>query len=162
MKVELFGLRFRFDISVKRIVEVTGINSNIADSQDDHILLWDFDNSDMLDIALSLRKIQRDWGLPKIHIVQSSPQHYHALCFTRIPKPFVLQILSSTPNICDTFFKLGVMRGYWTLRITPKQQGHPFKTIAVLSSEVPEDLMLAAKLQTVTYTTAVNNHKGED
>jgi hypothetical protein len=157
MKIEFNNYRLRFDLSLKRLVEVTGINSNTDDTMQTHILLWDFDNQTLDNVTTSLSKIQDVWCLPEIHIIKSSGlNRFHAYCFAEFHKPMVLHILSETPFICDTFFKLGVMRGYWTLRITPKRQSEGFTPIRILPSNVRPDVKTLKKLQTVIYKTELH------
>ena len=155
MKIEIGNYRFRFDLSIKKIVEVSGINSNTDDTMNKHILLWDFDNVRLNDVTSSLSKIQDYWKLPKIYIVQSSKNRFHAYSFFEVDLSTAMAIISSTPLICKTFFKMGVMRDYWTLRITPKKEGEKFNLVRVLPSpyRAKERLDLVRMLETVKYKT---------
>lgn len=155
MKIELFNYRVRLDMSIKKLVEVEGINSNLDDNNKEHILLWDFDEIPLSKIVASLKLIQYRHSLPKIYIVSSSINHYHAYCFTRQSKAKAMYILISTKYIDETYFKLGIVRGYWTLRITPKQVNNKFMSVINLDSKVPEDLTTTKLLQTVKYNTGV-------
>lgn len=156
MKIELFNWRFRFQISLKKLVEVTGINSNIDETMHEHILLWDFDNQTLEIVTASLSKTQDYWNLPRIYIIESNKNRYHAYCFYRAEKWLANAILSSTPCICETFFKLGVMRGYWTLRITPKRKNEGFRLVRELPSPNHEDLGLVSLMNTVKYKTELH------
>lgn len=155
MRVELFNIRIRFGwFSVEKLVKVTGINSNFDDENKYHILMWDFDDTPLDKIVDELLFVQHFWELPSIHIVSSSPEHYHAYCFSKQPTPVVLHILSATPSICKNYFKLGVIRGYWTLRISPEKG--EFKKELILQSNIPEYLDGLNKLCTVKYDTRSN------
>lgn len=156
MKYEIFGLRFRFNpsISIKKVVNVAGIDSDIA-NDDRHILLWDFDNVNLSDMTKTLKTLQRRWALPRIVIIESSVKHYHAVCIKAMPYPLVLNILASTKDIDWTYFKLGVMRGYWTLRITPKSGKDKITFVQELPSSVSEDIWALKYLKLSEYITGV-------
>ena len=156
MKIEIGNIRFRFDCSISKLADVDGINSNIfflGEANGNHILLWDFDNTPLQIVIDDLRCLQHLFDLPKIHIIESSPEHYHAYCFSEQRKSEAIYILSLSPHIDQTYFKLGIIRGYWTLRITPKKRSDLFKPICILDSEIPEDFTLKDMLQTVKYRT---------
>jgi hypothetical protein len=159
MKIELAGWHFRFDVALRKTVEVEGINSHI-EGTDKHILLWDFDEASLEEIKAILLKIQKDFNLSTIYIIESSPTHYHAYCFKSCDLPNTLYILSSTPLIDEMFFKLGVLRGYWTLRITPKNKKQKFRLVCILGTTVcyyvsPEEIAFVKKLNVVKYTTGI-------
>lgn len=156
MKIELLNRRIRLDFSISKTVKVTGINSNVDSTNEKHILLWDFDETPYYKIVESLKNIQTDCKLPTIHIIQSSPNRYHAYCFIAVDMPTAMYIISSTPCVDYTFFKLGVMRGYWTLRITDKKQNNLFRHVSdLISTTVVEDTSLPLMLELVKYKTGV-------
>jgi len=152
MKIEIGNIRIRIDspIYVSRIVDVEGINSKIG-AENHHILLWDFDDVVLRDLELELMSLQIAYKLPTIYIVESSTAgHYHAYAFAKKSLPETLLILSSTNYLCQTYFKIGVMRGYWTLRISPEKG--QFRLVSTIKSNVPEcDL---SELTTLRYRTA--------
>jgi hypothetical protein len=156
MKIDILNRRIRFDFSVSKTVDASGIDSNIDTENVQHILLWDFDDASYSQIVEGLRSIQTRCKLPTIHIIESSPKHFHAYCFTVVDKSTAMYIISSTPCIDYTFFKLGVVRGYWTLRITPKKRNHLFHHVAdLVSTKVAEDTSLSLLLEIVKYKTGV-------
>lgn len=156
MKIDLGKVRIRFDFSISRIVEVSGVNSNIDDTNKNHILLWDFDKVPCVEVVTSLTHVQQLYSLPAIHVIESSPLHYHAYCFAIRTKAEAMYILSTTPHIDDVFFRLGVVRSYWTLRITPKKTGQSFRLVVDLPSTIPEaDSSLVSSLDIVKYKTGV-------
>lgn len=118
---------------VKRLEKRTGICSQKETREDKHILLWDFDNKDLGRIMASLTRLLLRYQLPNIYIIESSPQRYHAYSFTARTFRETIHILSDTPEIDLEYLRLGMVRGYYTLRITPRQNDI-FKTVKVLAS----------------------------
>ena len=113
---------WRFYIAITHSQQLHGVNSQLGD--DYHFLMWDFDNVELGRLFEELEHIQWLFELPAIHILQSSlPNSYHAYCFARRPWGMVLQILATTQYIDQQFFKIGVIRGYFTLRIEDKKAG---------------------------------------
>lgn len=155
MKIELFNYRLRLECSLSKTVVVEGINSNLDEAGNFHILLWDFDEPSWEAITKNLRFLQHFCKLPTIYIIESSPEHYHAYCLAKKSKAETLYILASTPDICQTYFKLGVVRGFWTLRITSKNKSDQFHCIVKLPSSEPECFKDLDELETVQYKTGV-------
>lgn len=154
MKIDLGNIRIRFSFSISKTVSVAGVNSNIDAENTKHILLWDFDNTPYSQVVNALKRVQQMHSLPTIHIIESSPKHYHAYCFMARTTSDVILILSSTPFIDQSFFKFGIIRGYWTLRITPKRTGQSFHLVNDLWSSVPdENIALSSLLEVVKYKT---------
>ena len=157
MKIEKFGFRFRADISFSRTAKVSGIDSDIQDDDSGrHILLWDFDDTALPLIINELTTLQNRWALPDIRIMQSSLNSYHALCFKALPYPLVLNILSSTKYLDLTYFKLGIVRGYFTLRYTSKDKKNKITLARVLKSDVSADNWAVPLLKISDYTTEVH------
>lgn len=145
----------RIDLSVSRTVKVTGINSNIDTDNNEHILLWDFDETCLSDVIQSLKTVQETHTLPTIHIVQSSFEHLHAYCFCKFTTQMASYIISTTEYVDKIFWKLGVVRGYWTLRFTPKNKSTKFTHVCDLSSNILEDMSVLQNLDVVKYITGV-------
>ena len=156
MKIEIGSYRVRISFSFNKLVSVEGINSSIGDK---HILLWDFDgienDTQFYKMCDNLRTVQHHFSLPKIHIIQSSKSHYHAYCFFLQDIANTMFVMSKTQGIDWTFFKLGVIRGYWTLRITPKKQDEKFEYVRCLPSFFSEDVECFEALNVVKYVTGV-------
>ena len=83
--------------------------------------------------------LQWRYALPDIYIVQSSNEHYHAYCFACRELKEVINILSSTQYICEDFLRLGMIRGYYTLRISQRNT-EVFTIVKVLQSEYPDEM----------------------
>lgn len=148
IKFNIGKLHFFFEISIQR--KVIGVNSQILNS-DKHILLWDFDNISLSKVKKSLKKVQDEFALSNIYILKTSESSYHAYCFTAVSFPLAMYILASTPNIDQVFFKLGVMRGFWTLRISDRKgKKKEITQVAVLKSNIPEDVK-PEQVATVSY-----------
>lgn len=132
MLVRIGNLQIRFYITL--LENRVGVNSQLYNEPDKHILLWDFDNANIDEIKSSLVAMQLRYRLPEILIVESSPEKYHAYCFASRPFMEVVHILSDTPNVCETFFRIGIIRGYYTLRISTRKGQGGFKLIDRLLS----------------------------
>lgn len=131
MSVEIGNIKF--GIYISRIEKRTGICSRVYEDNNQHILLWDFDNSDLITIKHSLRNSQIAFSLPTIYIIESSPKKYHAYCFASRSFRETIMILATVPEIDMEYLRLGVARGYFTLRISPRKN-EQFKPALTLYS----------------------------
>lgn len=141
MNLNLFNryrLRIGFYISIKSTEFRNGVCSRKYNS-DKHMLLWDFDESDFSNIINELHRLQAKYKLPTIYILRSSENHYHAYSFTERDLQEVIHILSDTNGIDITYLRLGMARGYYTLRYSEKK-GKKISLIAVLQSNYPDEM----------------------
>lgn len=137
MLINIGRLQIKFFVTIleKRI----GACSNIYNSKDEHILMWDFDKAKLRNIIKSLQSVQNIYKLPNIYVVLSSPKSYHAYSFTARKFREIISILSATPEIDMKYLSLGIIRGYYTLRITPRKNDS-FKLIKILESSVDDEV----------------------
>jgi len=138
MKVNLplhYQLRVYFSKTAKR----DGICSNVHNDPQRHVLLWDFDNSTSEAIGRNLEIIQRKFKLSDIYLVSSSQYSYHAYCFTAVPLVEAIHILSGTKGTDLAYLRLGMVRGYYTLRISPRQH-ESFRLVRVIRSDYPPNV----------------------
>jgi hypothetical protein len=119
------NLPFSFTISVwiQKVDRVLGINSRIGKREDDkHILLWDFDNKNLLGVKLSLMGIQSKYGLSNIYIIGGDKKNsYKAICFDKYPFWLMIGILYDTLDIDQSFYRWTVRKGQATMRIGKKR-----------------------------------------
>jgi hypothetical protein len=121
-------------IGISRQVKVEGICSRLKDS-DKHILMWDFDDTMLDHVEQALRQVQRLYALPNIYIVNTGIEgYYHAYCFQAHTWHETIAILSQTPHLDEVYFKIGVVRGYFTLRVSAKKD-RQFKLVKTLESD---------------------------
>lgn len=139
------------------VVDVVGVNSKISDIE--HILMWDFDDIP-LDLVLgSLQRIQKEFGLSNIYVLETKKDRNHiAYCFQRHVWEITIKIIASTKYVDMNFFKYGVYRGKFTLRVSPKCGRKPFLK-AVLTSKVPENVKIPDLWSWVKYETLPDNYK---
>jgi len=91
-----------------------------------HILMWDFDDTTYGKVAASLLSMQKKYQLPRITILETKEgTNFCAYCFEELPWPCALAIVLDTPGICWNFFRLSVIRGYFTLRYDEKRGYRP-------------------------------------
>jgi hypothetical protein len=111
---------FHLDASLHRRQPVLGVNSILPDGS--HFLMWDFDKVELKPIIKHLEELQsaREWSTIYI-LVSSVPGNYHAYCFHKVTWGELVHVLLDTPGIDKQYVKLGVMRGYMTLRFTDKK-----------------------------------------
>lgn len=96
-----------------------GVNSILPDGS--HFLMWDFDGIDLYTVNQAIEYHVRTACLSNVYIFQSSVEgNYHAYCLSRVSWGEVISILALTPYLDQQFLKLGMMRGYMTLRFTDK------------------------------------------
>ena len=139
MKIKLlFG--YELNCYLNRQYWREGIDSQKDDNSDNHIIIWDFDNANPSSIATSLEIIQKRYCLPTIYILESSIKHYHAYCFASRSLKDDIHIISDTPFVCETFLRLGMVRGYYTLRIS-QRSSEDFKLRETLVSDWPNEML---------------------
>lgn len=141
MQIDLFRkyrIYFRKPISINRLEKRNGVCSQNLETGK-HILLWDFDESELSAIAKELHRIQCKYALPTIYILQSSEGHYHAYCFCARLFREVIHILSDTVGIDIMYLRLGMARGYYTLRFSEKG-GKKIHRVSSIMSKYPDEM----------------------
>lgn len=136
--IKRFRLYADIHISIKRIEKREGICSLIYGTNE-HVLLWDFDEADIDFLRWDLISKQIIYKLPKIYILQSSESHYHAYCFCKRSFRKVIEILSATDDTDLRYIQLGIARGYFTLRFSPKR-GEKILLFDTIESEYPDEI----------------------
>lgn len=139
------------------ITSVIGVNSNLPDGN--HILMWDFDMVNKEDIIKELVDIQARFKLPRIYILQTSPkQGFHAYCFKKVDWKTCVEILAASKLIDWNYFKYGIYRKHFTLRVSPKC-GREIKAIGQIASTVQDDVSPEELKSWVQYETLADSHK---
>jgi len=147
---------WRFTFSMAPITRVIGVNSALPDGN--HILMWDFDDVPLDEVLSELASIQKIYCLPNIYVLETKPnRNYIAYCFKRVSWRKALEIIISTRNVCLGFYKYGVIRDRFTLRVSPKCGRKP-KLVAVLSSRYPEDASIDELRSWVNYETLADGY----
>lgn len=148
---------WRFTFSMAPITRVIGVNSILPDG--DHILMWDFDHIDYWQVHDALLDVQRMYNLPRIHILQTSPKRgWHAWCFKRVNWRKCVEILAFTKHLDWNYFKYGIYRGKFTLRVSPKC-GRKITSKYILESKEKEDVLIHDLRSWVEYETLADTHK---
>ncbi len=138
---------WRLTIAVRRYRRHTGISSALNDGR--HFLMWDFDDIDDALVRKALTVIQWSFDLPDIVVMRTSERSYHAYCFEPYTWARCLAILAATPHLDVNYFKMGVMREYFTLRVSEKQ-GSVFGPVEVLAGD--RRASLAERMEPLTFT----------
>lgn len=150
---------WRFTFSMAPITNIIGVNSNLPSG--DHIIMWDFDATTINDVIFELQSIQRIYKLPNIYIAETSKDTgFHAWCFKRVTFRKLVEILASTKGVDWNYFKYGVYRGNFTLRVSPKC-GRVIKHKATLFSDVPEDVTVHDLKSWVKYETLADGRESK-
>jgi len=138
MVVKRFRIgNWRISIGIVRVVDVVGVNSKLPDGN--HILMWDFDETDLDTVIKSLLITQRVYELPNIYILETKKDtNYIAYCFKRVDWRKAQEIVIFTKGVDPLFWRYGVLRGHFTLRVTPKCGRMP-KLVWVIPGVAPED-----------------------
>lgn len=131
--------KYELHAHLSKLEQRDGVCSKAFDCSDYHCLLWDFDNADFEHILRSLYKVQVTYHLPEILLCQSSANKYHAYCFAARPFREVVHILTATPEIDMDYLRLGIVRGYFTLRISPRN-GEKIKLLMTIISQYPNEM----------------------
>ena len=152
-----FG-RWRITFTFAPVVDVIGVNSRLPDGN--HIPMWDFDNVRLGTVITELERVQRTYNLPNIYILETKENsNYIAYCFKRLPWRKVVEILAYTRHLDWGYFRFGVYRGYFTLRVSPKCGRTP-KLAWIIKSRVPEDVYITDLKSWVKYETLQDGYKG--
>lgn len=106
---------------------VKGVTSVCKDGK--HIILWDFDQIDLIkdNLVQKLSNIQKQFSLSNIYIFKSSHNNYHAYCLKKFPFREMYKIICMTPDTDPNFLIWTARRFKTTLRTTPKEKNHPLK-----------------------------------
>lgn len=148
---------WRFTWSMAPITEVVGANSNIDDKH--HILMWDFDHVEIDKIMGELQYVQCRYNLPNIYILKTSKlQGFHAYCFKATEWKLCVEILASTPSTDWNYFKYGIYRGHFTLRVSPKC-GRKITPYITLMGMGKEDVTIKDLKSWTQYETLSDAHK---
>ncbi|MBU1067745.1 hypothetical protein KKE60_08155 [Patescibacteria group bacterium] len=137
MIIKIRIAHWRFTWTFAPVTDVTGVNSTLPDGR--HIPMWDFDDIPLHDVAYELHGVQQAGFLSNIYILQTGKKdHYIAYCFKAQTWTLSKMTVCAARSVDANFFKYGVYRGHWTLRVTPKEGRKP-KLVAILHSPIPED-----------------------
>jgi len=114
----------RVTFTLARIAKVIGVNSQL--DEDRHILMWDFDDVSLEEVVAALNVVKNRYSLSNIYVLETKKDtNYIAYCFTALDWRRVVEIIAQTEHIDWNFFKYGVYRGRFTLRVTPKDGRTP-------------------------------------
>lgn len=151
--------RWRIAFGLLPTTRVVGIYSLLRDMN--HILMWDFDDINLKEVTKQLSDTQRRFKLPNIYIFNTGKKnHFVAWCFKRCSLRQAAHIISSCKDIDWEFFRLGVYRNKWTLRISEKC-GRKMKLVRVLKSNIKEDVNPRELVNWVLYETVVDGYKNK-
>ncbi len=151
----------RFMVGYARTERILGITSRLDNGP--HVLMWDFDGVDLVDVETAIRYVQEILHVGTVHVFTSGqPQHFHAYALYRFDWPFVIRVLAITPFVDTAWFKFSVMRDYCTLRFSDKDD----RAISFIESLEAADYHLKpvhpSELKLVVYyTTDARNHGRE-
>jgi hypothetical protein len=116
--------------------------------------MWDFDDTDIGAVIEALEEIKNYHCLPRIYILESNPGiSYMAYSFTSLPFNEAVAIIAQTRYEDWQHFKLSVLRGYFTLRMSEKR-GYEPRLIRILESLHPEQASIAQLTKFVQYETS--------
>ena len=139
------------------ITHIIGVNSKLPDGN--HIIMWDFDAQSLWIVRDTLEKVQKIYSLPNIYITETSPgTGYHAWCFKKVSWRRLVEILAFTKGLDWNYFKYGIYRGEFTLRVS-KKCGRKITHAHTVYSEVPEDVTVHDLKSWVKYETLADGRK---
>jgi len=147
---------WRITFTFAQVTDVIGVNSKLPNGN--HILMWDFDNTPLEDVKLALKLVQIQFNLPNIYILRTSPpDNYIAYCFDNCLWSIARAIIGSTNFIDENFYKWGIFRRRFTLRVGKKAGVLP-KLVHVLHSTVEETATIEELRSWVKYETLDAHH----
>ena len=107
-----------FYIGTRLTCKVKGVNSDLGDNQ--HFLMWDYDDTEKDKMMSELATIQKRYQLPPVYVMRSNPERgYHAYCFKSVTWSECKQILTASDGIDKKYLAIGILRGFFTLRYSP-------------------------------------------
>lgn len=146
---------WRFTFTFAPVTDVVGVNSNLPDGK--HIIMWDFDDIPLWLVRGALEVVATKFRMPNIYIFTTgAPDHYVAYCFKRVCWSDSVMIVATTAGVDPNFFKYGVYRGHWTLRVTPKEGRKP-RLVQVLASPLKEDCFVEGLNSWTKYETLADS-----
>jgi len=149
---------WKITLTIAPVVKTFGVNSRLPDGN--HILMWDFDDTKLTDVIDALTTVQHIYNLPPIHILETKPgKNYIAYCFKRTPWRKAVEIIASTKHVDWNFFKYGVYRERFTLRVGEKDGSKP-KWVWTIPSNEPEDCSVFDLKSWVKYETIPSWYHG--
>jgi hypothetical protein len=127
---------WRFTFTFAPVTKVIGVNSNLPDGN--HIIMWDFDDTPLEALTDELEYLQDQLDLPNIYIFTTGKKnHYIAYCFKRCTWQYSIEAVARIWLVDPSFFRFGVYRKHWTLRVSTKEGRKP-KLVKTLKSRTPE------------------------
>lgn len=115
--------------------------------------MWDFDEIEAPRVIEALGRVQQDFALPQIYLLESSPGgNWIAYCFDRWLWKQAFVIVAATEHVDWRFVQHSLVRGYFTLRLSRKHGVEP-KLFCVLPANVPESCSVDSLRQFVRYQT---------
>ena len=155
--IKLTILNWRFTFSMAPITKIVGVNSLLDDGN--HILMWDFDDTTLNQVAEDLLVIQDVFELPRIYLLETKKdKSFIAYCFKRLPWRKIIEIITATKGVDYNFIKYGIYREKLTLRVTAKCGRKP-KLVWIFESHIPEDAKVKDLRKWVQYETLSDNFK---
>lgn len=148
---------YRITLTFAKTTTVYGVNSLLPDGS--HILMWDFDGTSIDTVLNELLSVQRTYKLPEIRIAETKPNtNFIAMCMKRCTWHKIKEIIAFTKGVDANFFKYGVYRGKFTLRVTPKS-GRSIHYRTTLPSYVKSDVSLEELKSWVKYQTLPDGYR---
>lgn len=142
----------RLWLSLRKVEDHKGMCSNTKNGK--HILLWDFDGTYFGYVAAHLRAIQEKYQLPKITILETKDDtNFIAYCFEEFEWKDALGIVMETKGVCWNYFRLSVIRGYFTLRTSPKRGMVPYFR-AEIPGKTPQKITVNDLVHAIKYETS--------
>jgi len=148
---------WRFTFSFAPITNIIGVNSTIDSG--DHIIMWDFDATKLGEVVEELTRVQQIYKLPNIYVSETSKgTGFHAWCFKRVSWRKLVEILAFSRILDWNYFKYGIYRKHFTLRVSPKC-GRKKRYVTTLRSNIPEDVTVHDLKHWVDYETLADGRK---
>lgn len=138
---------------ISKTQTLEGVTSLQPDGK--HIIMMDIDHSDLEEVTLALKRVQRKYALSNIYIYSDAEGSYRAMCFNHVSFWTFINILTSMPEkmVDHNFLWWTVKQGKATLRTGNKQGRPPQRLVSVLESYF---LPFPKRMEKVVYDTGVN------
>ncbi|RLG47473.1 MAG: hypothetical protein DRN92_03100 [Thermoproteota archaeon] len=134
---------WRIAFGIMRTIKCEGVYSQLDDQKKYHFLMWDFDNVPFIEVFEEIEDVIYGYDLSKAYIINSGkPNHWWVIILKRKTFEEAREIIASCHSVDEEFYKLGVYKRRWCLRIGEKEGRKPF-LFEVIPGVTKEDVKVS-------------------
>jgi len=148
---------WRIAFGIMRTIKCEGVYSQLDKHKKYHFLMWDFDGVPLWRVETEIGFAQATYLLPKAYIINSGKRmHYWVIILKRVTFEEAREIIASCHSVDGEFYKLGVYKRRWCLRIGEKEGRKP-RLVDIMPGVKEEDVSIKDIKYFCTYETRPSN-----